>query len=54
MIAEGVETEPQREFLAHAGCHSYQGFLFSPPLPKEEFERLAPEFVERAATQATV
>ena len=54
VIAEGVETEPQREFLAHAGCHSYQGFLFSPPLPKEEFERLAPEFVERAATQATV
>jgi diguanylate cyclase (GGDEF)-like protein/PAS domain S-box-containing protein len=37
-IAEGVETEAQRDFLADAGCHSYQGFLFSRPLTIGEFE----------------
>lgn len=37
VIAEGVETEGQRFFLAENGCHSYQGYLFSPPLPVNEF-----------------
>ncbi len=41
VIAEGVETEMQRDFLANSGCHSYQGFFFSHPLPLEEFERFA-------------
>ena len=40
VIAEGVETEAQREFLAALGCHDYQGYLFSRPLPAEEFEAL--------------
>jgi diguanylate cyclase (GGDEF)-like protein/PAS domain S-box-containing protein len=38
VIAEGVETEGQREFLEQQGCFIYQGFLFSPALPCSEFE----------------
>jgi diguanylate cyclase (GGDEF)-like protein/PAS domain S-box-containing protein len=38
VIAEGVETEAQRCFLAHQGCHAYQGYLFSHPLTLEEFD----------------
>jgi len=38
VIAEGVETEAQREFLIRIGCHAFQGFLFSQPLPLKEFE----------------
>ncbi|QLG89960.1 EAL domain-containing protein [Chitinibacter bivalviorum] len=41
VIAEGVETEMQRDFLAHAGCHAYQGYYFSRPLPLAEFEEYA-------------
>jgi diguanylate cyclase (GGDEF)-like protein/PAS domain S-box-containing protein len=37
VIAEGVETEEQRAFLANLGCHSFQGFLFSHPLPWGDF-----------------
>jgi diguanylate cyclase (GGDEF)-like protein/PAS domain S-box-containing protein len=39
VIAEGVETVEQEDLLAGLGCHSFQGFLFSRPLPVEEFER---------------
>jgi EAL domain-containing protein (putative c-di-GMP-specific phosphodiesterase class I) len=41
VIAEGVETEEQRDFLANLGCHNYQGYLFSRPVPIEEFEEFA-------------
>jgi EAL domain-containing protein (putative c-di-GMP-specific phosphodiesterase class I) len=40
VIAEGVETEAQRAFLADHRCHAYQGYLFSRPVPAEELERL--------------
>jgi len=35
VIAEGVETEAQREFLASHNCHAFQGFLFGKPVPSE-------------------
>jgi len=40
VIAEGVESEEQREHLAGLGCHTFQGYLFSKALPAREFERL--------------
>ena len=40
VVAEGVETEAQREFLARRECDYMQGFLFSRPLPADEFEVL--------------
>jgi diguanylate cyclase (GGDEF)-like protein len=40
VIAEGVETQAQKELLATLGCHAYQGYLFSRPLPLSEFEQL--------------
>lgn len=39
VVAEGVETEAQRDFLARHRCHVYQGFWFSRPVPLEEFEQ---------------
>ncbi len=41
VMAEGVETALQRDFLAAAGCHAYQGYFFSRPLPVEGFEAFA-------------
>lgn len=36
VIAEGVETEAQRDKLANLGCHTYQGYLFGYPAPGDE------------------
>ncbi|MBS1228053.1 MAG: hypothetical protein H6R17_1330 [Proteobacteria bacterium] len=44
VIAEGVETEAQRVFLAQYGCHAYQGYLLSRPLPLAEFESFVKRF----------
>ncbi len=40
VIAEGVETEAQFKLLQRCGCGSFQGYLFSKPLPVEQFEAL--------------
>jgi EAL domain-containing protein (putative c-di-GMP-specific phosphodiesterase class I) len=39
-VAEGLETERQREFLRKCGCDSYQGYLFSPPLAVDDFTEM--------------
>ena len=39
VIAEGVETAAQRDFLADSGCHAYQGYFFARPLPLAGFEK---------------
>jgi len=43
IVAEGVETEAQREFLQNTGCEQYQGFLFAPALARASFEALLPQ-----------
>jgi diguanylate cyclase (GGDEF)-like protein/PAS domain S-box-containing protein len=40
VIAEGVETEDQRQLLLDSGCNHYQGYLFSKPLPIDQLEKL--------------
>ncbi len=45
VIAEGVETQAQREFLKANGCTAYQGYLYSRPLPITELE----EFLKRTS-----
>lgn len=40
VIAEGVETMGQADFLKSIGCEYIQGYLYSKPLPEEEFEAL--------------
>jgi EAL domain-containing protein (putative c-di-GMP-specific phosphodiesterase class I) len=37
VVAEGVETQAQRDFLHHHGCLMYQGYLYSPPLQPGDF-----------------
>jgi len=39
VIAEGVETQAQREFLEANGCAAYQGYLFGRPVPAQDFSR---------------
>jgi len=41
VIAEGVETAAQRDFLAECGCLAYQGYFYGRPVPVAEFEVFA-------------
>jgi diguanylate cyclase (GGDEF)-like protein len=56
-VAEGVETQPQLDYLVQAGCDESQGYLHSRPVPREEFERLMagarPDTVHRKAIVQT-
>ena len=40
VVAEGVETEAEKDFLGRYKCDTMQGYLFSPPLPAGDFEQL--------------
>jgi len=42
VTAEGVETEPQRLFLARIGCHEIQGYLTSPPVTEARLNEMLP------------
>ncbi|HXZ08149.1 MAG TPA: EAL domain-containing protein, partial [Paraburkholderia sp.] len=44
VIAEGVETEAQRDFLAEAGCYAYQGYYFCRPVPIDGLEAMLGRF----------
>lgn len=48
VMAEGVETQEQLDLLISMGCHAYQGFFFSRPVPIEDFE----EMLKREAVDA--
>jgi EAL domain-containing protein (putative c-di-GMP-specific phosphodiesterase class I) len=49
VIAEGVETEEQRGYLAALGCHAFQGYLFSRPLPLDKFEAFVQSFANNGS-----
>ena len=40
VIAEGVETREQADYLLRLDCEQMQGYYFSKPLPADEFEKL--------------
>ena len=46
-VAEGVETEAQREMLRALGCDSFQGYLVAKPLPASDFEE---QFLHKTIT----
>jgi diguanylate cyclase (GGDEF)-like protein/PAS domain S-box-containing protein len=49
VVAEGVETAEQLDFLRHHGCDEVQGYFFSKPVPPEEFERMLARWPGSAA-----
>jgi EAL domain-containing protein (putative c-di-GMP-specific phosphodiesterase class I) len=50
VVAEGVETPAQLDFLKAVGCDEYQGFHFSRAVPSREFERVVREKAAQAET----
>ncbi|WP_244279452.1 sensor domain-containing protein [Leptospira brenneri] len=51
VIAEGVENSVQRDLLHDLGCHMIQGYLYSKPLPAEDFVTFVKNFNESAKTK---
>ena len=54
VIAEGVETEAQLDFLKQNSCMAYQGYLFGKPVPIDEFEALLGSGLARADAGTTI
>ena len=52
VIAEGVETEQQKQLLKQAGCHLGQGYLLARPLSKDDFEQLLIKNISNSDIQA--
>mgnify|MGYP001584776976 FL=1 len=52
IVAEGIETHAQADFLWHAGCELMQGYLFSEPVPADLFAAAAhPEMLRRVGLE---
>ncbi len=52
VVAEGVETTEQADFLLRRGCSTMQGFLFAKPMPQQEFEELLMSGMDMGDMQA--
>ena len=50
VIAEGVETREQLDFLTELGCHEFQGYYFKKPQPADDFSKLLRENAGAGAT----
>jgi len=44
VIAEGVETKEQQHFLMENGCHNFQGYFYSKPIPSQELETFMKQY----------
>ena len=53
-VAEGVETRGQENFLKSAGCHQYQGFFLSKPVPAEQLVQFVKEINKPIGARAVV
>jgi len=45
VIAEGVETLKQQDFLVEKGCHNMQGYFYARPMPADEMEEYLKKFI---------
>lgn len=57
IIAEGIESKEQAEYLKSLGCFFMQGYYFAKPMPADDFKKLLqelPEFQNIEATQANI
>ncbi|MDX8385519.1 MAG: bifunctional diguanylate cyclase/phosphodiesterase [Gallionella sp.] len=54
VVAKGVESGAQMDFLMESGCHQAQGFLFSKPLPADQFLSLVLEHRDMRLTQSVI